>query len=308
MRALLVAAFTASVVFAPGSASAAACSWTSADLPLPADTRFSAITGAADDGSHVLGYGSAPEWRDVALLWHNGSVESLPLEPGQFPNDVNSSGTVLVNASEGRAFRGGVELNPLPGADSAWAAFINSAGEAVGRSDSRMAIWPAGSSVPQMLSGTDDNASWTPAGIDDQGRVAAWRYGLVEEATQSYVWDANGVRTLLRPLPGHTETEVRAIRNGRVVGLSRGVDVVGVEWDLQGAVVRTLTGSAEIKDVTSSGDVLGLTTDSGRVWRANGDVEQPPVTAVYEKIADDGSVYGGSYSEGVYTPVRATCA
>jgi hypothetical protein len=158
-----------------------------------------------------------------------------------------------------------------------------------------------------MLSGTDDNASWTIGGIDEQGRVAAWRYGLVEEATQSYVWDENGIRTLLRPLPGHTETEVRAIRNGRVVGLSRGTDTVGVEWDLQGDVVRTLTGSAEAAEVTSSGDVLGLTPGGASVRRANGDVEQPPGTAVYEEFADDGSLYGGSYSEGTYTPVQARC-
>lgn len=307
MRALLVAALAAAALFAPGSASATACSWASADLPLPADTRFSAITGAAVDGSYVVGYSAAPAWQDVALLWHNGSVQSVPLEPGQFPDDVNASGTVLVNSADGHAFRGGMELNLLPGANSAWAAAINNAGVAVGTSDSRLAIWPADSSVPLMLSGTDDNASWTIGGIDEQGRVAAWRYGLVEEATQSYVWDENGIRTLLRPLPGHTETEVRAIRNGRVVGLSRGTDTVGVEWDLQGDVVRTLTGSAEAAEVTSSGDVLGLTPGGASVRRANGDVEQPPGTAVYEEFADDGSLYGGSYSEGTYTPVQARC-
>jgi hypothetical protein len=316
MRALLVAAIAASTLLAPAPASAAACTWTSAELPLPADTIFSAITGASDDGSHVLGLGRAPQWQDVALLWHNGSVESVPLEPGQFPNDVNSSGTVLTNSSEGRALRGGTELDPLPGADSAWAAAINTAGAAVGRSDSRMVIWPAGSSVPQAVSGTDDGASWTVAGIDDQGRVAAWRYGTAEEPTLSYVWDETGVRTLLRPLRGHSETAVRGIRNGRVVGYSAGEDLsgpIGVEWDLQGNVVRTFAGSADATDVTSSGDVLGLTEGAefpgpANVWRAGGDVEQPPTTAVYEELTDDGSLYGGSYHEGGYTPVRVTCA
>lgn len=315
MRALLVAALTAAVVFAPGSASAAACTWASEDLPLPADTRFSVITGAAADGSYVLGVGVSG-WQDVALLWHNGSVESVPLEPGRFPNDVNASGTVLVNSSEGRAFRGGTELNPLPGANYVWAAAINSAGAAVGRSGSPMAIWPADSSVPRLLSGTDDDAGWIVAGIDEQGRVAASRYGQPEEAEQSYVWDEHGVRTLLRPLPGHTETMARAIRNSRIVGYSTGsgqAGAVGVEWDLQGNVVRTLTGSADTRDVTSSGDVLGITPDGempgpAQVWRATGEVEQPPVTAVYEKFADDGSLYGGSYRDGTYTPVRAHCA
>lgn len=312
MRALLIAALVASAVFASGSASAAACTWASEDLPLPADTRFSVITGAAHDGSYVLGVGVSG-WQDVALLWHNGSVESVPLEPGRFPNDVNAAGTVLINSSEGRAFRGGTELNPLPGHNYAWAAAISSAGAAVGRSGGPMVIWPAGSSVPSMLSGTDDGAGWTVAGIDEQGRVAGWRFGLAEEATQSYVWDENGVRTLLRPLPGHTETVVRAIRNSRIVGYSTGAGAVGVEWDLQGNVVRTLTGSVDGRDVTPSGDVLGITPDGempgpAKVWRANGEVEQPPVTAVYEKFADDGSLYGGSYREGTYTPVRARCA
>lgn len=51
MRALLTVSLSVLSLFAPGSASAAACSWTSEDLPLPAETIFSAITGAADDGS-----------------------------------------------------------------------------------------------------------------------------------------------------------------------------------------------------------------------------------------------------------------
>jgi len=307
MKAVLIAALAASVLAAPGSAAAAACSWTSADLPLPASTSFSSITGAADDGSYVLGVGAASGWQDVALLWHNGSVRSVPLEPGQFPNDVNAAGTVLINSSNGHAQRGGVELNPLPGANSAWAAAINSAGAAVGRSGSRMVLWPADSPTPRMLSGTDDNASWTVAGIDDLGRVAAWRYGQAGEATQSYVWDENGVRTLLRPLPGHTETVVRAIRNGRLVGFSAGAgwsDSVGVEWDLRGDVVRTLTGSTEGADVTSSGDVLGRPAG---VWRAGGEVEQLPAAILYGKISDSGVVFGASYGEGTYTPVAVRC-
>jgi hypothetical protein len=308
MRALLIAALAASALCAPGSASAAACSWASAELPLPEGTNFSAITGAADDGSQVLGVGVAPGWQDVALVWHNGSVRSVPLEPGQFPNDVNAAGTVLINSSDGHALRGGAELNPLPGNNSAWAAAINSAGAAVGRSGSRMVIWPADSSVPLTVSGTDDDAGWTVAGIDDQGRVAAWRYGSAEEATQSYVWDETGVRTLLRPLPGHTETAVRAIRNGRAVGLSGGdgwSGSVGVEWDLRGDVVRTLTGSTEATDVTSSGDVLGL--PSG-VWRTDGEVEQLPATNTYEEFSDSGSLFGAHYHEGTYTPVELRCA
>ncbi|MGW6935899.1 hypothetical protein ACWGE0_37990 [Lentzea sp. NPDC054927] len=312
MKALLIAAVAASTLLAPAPASAAACTWTSADLPLPANTIFSAITGSAADGSYVLGLGVAQPWQDVALLWHNGSVESVPLAPGQFPNDVNASGTVLINSSEGWAHRGGVELNPLPGANSAWAAAINAAGVAVGRSDSQMVTWPADSSVPQAVSGTDDNASWTIGGIDEQGRVAAWRYGSAEESTLSYVWDQNNVRTLLLPLRGHSETRVNGIRNGRIVGFSATdgwTDQVGVEWDLQGNVVRALTGSADATEITSSGDVLGRTADGpANVWRANGDVEQPPGSAVYEEFADNGSLYGGSYSEGTYTPVRASCA
>jgi hypothetical protein len=307
MKAALIAALAASVLFAPGSASAAACSWTSADLPVPADTRFSSIVGAADDGSYVLGVGDGPAWQEVALLWHNGSVQSVPLEPGQFANDVNAAGTVLINSSSGHAQRGGVELNPLPGANSAWAAAINSAGAAVGRSDSRMVLWPADSPTPRMLPGTDDNASWTVAGIDDQGRVTAWRSGQAGEPTQSYVWDENGVRTLLHPLPGHTETVVRALRNGRLVGFSSGAgwsDSVGVEWDLQGDVVRTLTGSAEARDVTSSGDVLGR---PGGVWRAGGEVEQLPASTLYEKISDSGVVFGSYYGGGTYTPVAVRC-
>ena len=316
MRALLIAALAASTLFAPGSASAAACSWASADLPLPADTRFSAITGAASDGSYVLGLGVASAWQDVALLWHNGSVQSVPLEPGQFPNDVNASGTVLINSSEGGALRGGTELNPLPGANSAWAAAINTAGTAVGRSDSRMVIWPADSPVPRLLSGTDDDASWTVAGIDDQGRAAAWRYAGAGQATQSYAWDENGVRALLQPLPGHTDTAVRAIRNGRLVGYSSDAgwtNAVGVEWDVQGNVVRTLSGSTDATDVTSSGDVLGLTGSAespgpAGIWRAGGEVEQPPVAALYEEFDDSGSLYGASYGEGVYVPVQVRCA
>ena len=82
MKALLIASVSALSLLTPVSASAATCTWTSADLPLPAGTEFSSITGAAADGSYVLGTGVPASWREVALLWHNGSVESLPLAPG----------------------------------------------------------------------------------------------------------------------------------------------------------------------------------------------------------------------------------
>ena len=315
MKALLIASVSALSLLTPVSASAAGCTWTSADLPLPANTEFSSVTGAAADGSYVLGTGTETPWREVALLWHNGSVESLPLAPGEFPNDVNASGTVLITSSDGHARRGGVELNPFPGSNYAWAAALNASGTAVGRSGGSMAIWPAGSADPRPVAGTDDTASWTVAGIDEQGRVAAWRLGQAGEPTQSYVWDEAGARTLLRPLRGYSETRVQGIRDGRVVGFSaqeHWANPVGVEWDLQGNVVRTLEGSVDATDITSSGDVLGR-TDGGEVpgpstiWRANGQVEQPPLPAVYEEFADDGSLYGWSYRSGTYTPVHARC-
>ena len=204
----------------------------------------------------------------------------------------------------------------MPGANYAWATALNASGTAVGRSGGTMAIWPAGSADPRPVSGTDDNASWTVAGIDGQGRVPAWNLGQAGEQVQSYVWDEAGVRTLLSPLRGYSETRVQGIRDGRVVGFAaqeHWANPIGVEWDLQGNVVRTLEGSIDATDITSSGDVLGR-TDGGEVpgpstiWRADGQVEQPPLPAVYEEFADDGSLYGWSYRAGTYTPVQARCA
>ncbi|MEV6714781.1 hypothetical protein AB0M48_22420 [Lentzea sp. NPDC051208] len=144
MRVLLVASVSVLSLLAPVPASAAGCAWTSTALPLPEGTSFSQITGAAIDGSHVVGTGVATPWRDVVLLWHNGSVESQPLAPGEFAADVNSSGTVLINSSQGRARRAGVDLNPLPGAGYAFAVALNNSGTTVGNSGRTVAIWPGG--------------------------------------------------------------------------------------------------------------------------------------------------------------------
>lgn len=316
MRALLIASASVLSLLAPVSASAATCTWTSAALPLPEGTSFSMINGAAVDGSYVVGKGVAAPWQEVTLLWHNGSVESQPLAPGEFAADVNASGAVLVNSSVGTARRAGVGLNPLPGANYSFAVALNDAGTTVGNSGRGMAIWPGGSADPRPVSGTDDGAHWTVAGIDEQGRVAAWRSGAADEPTLSYVWDEAGERTLLRPLRGHSETRVQGIRNGRIVGFSaqeNWANPIGVEWDLQGGVVRALEGSAEATRVTSSGDVLGRTAGDEHlpgpyaVWRSTGEFDQPPVTANYDEFADDGSLYGWSYSGGTSTPLHARC-
>ena len=220
MKVLLIASVSVLSLLAPVSASASTRAWTSTALPLPEGTSFSQITGAAIDGSYVVGKGVAAPWQEVTLLWHNGSVESQPLAPAEFAADVNSSGTVLVNSSEGSARRAGVGLNPLPGANYAFAVALNNSGTTVGNSGRGMAIWPGDPADPRPVAGTDDGAHWTVAGIDEQGRVAAWRSGSADEPTLSYVWDEAGERTRLRPLRGHSETRVQGIRNGRVFGFS----------------------------------------------------------------------------------------
>ncbi len=310
------AALLAFAVVVPAAAQAeAACEWHTDELPVPANTTVSLITGAADDGSWVIGLGhqTSPRQEDVTIVWRNGEAKIYWGEAGHFPKDIDTSGTHLRNSSNGTAWRGSMGLNPLPGSDFAWAASINSNGYVAGRSGRSIAIWEA-SPEPRAIPGTDVDGTWQVAGMDYQGRVTASLHGERGTPVQSFVWDENGARSTVQPLPGHAHTIVNSIRNGRIVGYSAPdgwADPVGVEWDVQGNVVRTLTGSYDARSVTSSGDVLGVTADGqgpgpAAIWRNSGEVVQPP-NYLYDEIADNGDLYGRVYRDGSYTPVTVSC-
>jgi len=318
VRTLLITSLVALSVLTPSTAQAAACSWEVSDLPLPAGTSLSMITGAADDGSWVVGLGtvSEPRWEDRAIFWHNGEVTSVSLGVGGTPYDVDPAGTFVHANTDGRAFRGSMQLNPLPGANWAWASSINSNGTAAGRSGRSVVIWPGNSQDPREIPGTDVDGIWSVAGIDDEGRVAASLYGENGQPVPAYVWDENGNRATVQPLPGHTKTIVNDIRNGRIVGYSAHdgwTDRVGVEWDVQGNIVRVLNGAAEAIAVSFSGDIFGRAPDAhgpggpAAIWRHNGEVDQPPAGYIYEEFTDTGNLYGRAWRNGSYDPIVASC-
>ncbi|ANZ38509.1 hypothetical protein BBK82_23050 [Lentzea guizhouensis] len=308
MKSLLITSLTALSLLTPATAQAATCTWSTTDLPLPADTRLSLITGGADDGSWVLGWGDSAEKGNVLLLWHHGEVLAERIGVGEVPHDVDVTRTVITSGSDGRAWRGSMGLNPLPGANWASAAAINHYGRIAGRSGGSVVVWGA-SADPQAIAGTDDGGTYQVEDIDDEGRVGAARYGAQGEAVQSYLWDAAGTRSTLQAPEGYRHTVVRAVRNGQAVGFAAKdgwADQVGVVWDAQG-VVRVLPGAAEAVDVNAKGDVVGTTTSgSSAVWRHSGQVEPLPA-GIYEKFADTGALYGRVYRDGTFTPFEAYC-
>ena len=314
MKTLLITSLAAVSVLAPGSAQAAACTWSATDLPLPAGTSLAMVMGGSDDGRWVLGWGDTSAQGTVELLWHDGEVESSHLAPGEVPHDVDGRRTVITSTSEGTAWRGSMGLNPVPGANWASPAAINSLGVVAGRSGSFVVTWGA-SQEPHPIAGTDDGATYQVEDIDDEDRVAATRYGPQGEAVLSHLWDATGARSTLQPPPGYRHTVVRSLRAGQAVGFAAKdgwTDQVGVVRNAQGAITRVLPGSAEATDITAAGDVLGLTADSSHpgpaaVWRATGGPAEVLPAGIYEKFADTGALYGRAYRDGAYVPFEAQC-
>ncbi len=150
---------SASVV-APATASAepdpVACrSWDVVELPVPPAVQFGGVAAAA--GSYAVGNGSfSSTYGSTVLLWKDGQqVKQLSFFRSTVAAvDVSSSGVVLLSSSFSQAAsrwhddgsQDGVyqALQGLPGEYQVQATALNERGDALGTSNGKPVVWPAG--------------------------------------------------------------------------------------------------------------------------------------------------------------------
>lgn len=303
---------SASVV-APATASAepdpVACrSWDVVELPVPPAVWFGGVAAAA--GSYAVGNGSFSSTDgSTVLLWKDGQqVKQL----GFFRStvaavDVSSSGVVLLSSSFSQAAsrwhddgsQGGVyqALQGLPGEYRVQATALNERGDALGTSNGKPVVWPAGSSVPQRVPGTDE--SWTLSGLADDGSV------LASNSTGRYWIGASGA------IPLGATAEVRAVNGSYAVGtLDAGTeDAKVVRWNTSGEITATYRYFVSPVAVNTHGHVLSNSPWGLSVWfdaERAADVNSSP-GPYYVSLTDDGDVYGTVGDETYHTPIMYDC-
>jgi hypothetical protein len=296
------AVLAVSALVAPTTAHAeAGCEWITTDLPVPAGYNGYSLVG---DGTEWIATGG---WARSATVWHQDVPATREFAEQRIPTGVNGSG-VLVTANESNAWRGAEALAPLPGKTKAWARSINAGGEVLGLSGTAVVVWPAGSTTPRLLEGTDNGLWWIEKGLDDAGNAIGYAVGPVSQDL-GHVWDRQGTRTSLQVLPGHYEAQPEVIHDGRVFGFSMPKDAydarVWVEWNLQGEIVRTMPG--EVLGVNDAGDVLVNRATDGQtgVQRVDGRFDPLPADVSASVLTENGDVYG---TIGDSRVVKVSCA
>ncbi|MFD4642566.1 hypothetical protein ACFWN2_35015 [Lentzea sp. NPDC058436] len=278
-------------VAAPAAQADTGCVWGMKRLPIPAgQSSYGALAGAGD--------WLASSGGTSVVIWHHEVARTVEFPVDRATPGINRHG-VLISHGEDGVWRGEEKLGELPGGPSTVKS-INADGDVVGTSGGVLVVWPAGSTSPVVLEGSDDGRTWWPLGIDDDGNVVATTN--FDQGMLGYVWNGLGERSELRPLPGQDRTVPTLVENGRVYGYSQSWSGPGaapsVEWNLSGEVVRT-TDEGPVFDVNAAGDEL-LAWNSA-VRRAHGRVDRwsyPYSMPFPSVLADNGDLYGGAYYEG----------
>ena len=203
--------------------------WRDGRMVLIGDQGVGAHRPVAINRSGVMAVGTA--W-DTAIRYDAGVVTDLGSlsKPGAetAAEDINDQG-VIVGASNAGGFyhaflwRNGRmrDLGTLGGLHS-WAKAINDRGQILGWSETRAGgghifVWQNGQMKdlgPLAPSGVD------PADINDAGQIVGTLATAEGYGSRGFVW-ANGVLTVLPPLPGHSNSRATAINDkGEIVGVS----------------------------------------------------------------------------------------
>ncbi|MGI5505571.1 hypothetical protein [Lentzea sp. CA-135723] len=290
-----VAVLMSSALVAPVAAQAdTGCEWIRTDVTFPAGVR---------PGGLLIGEGdwmTSTNWSATAVVWHQEVPATVVFPEVRGVYDITGDG-VLLSSGESGLWRGGEKLEPLPGGPRPAARAMNAGGDVVGRSGDALVVWPAGSTSPRVLEGTDDGRKWWATGIDDAGNVIGQVDG---EQDSGYVWGPQGGRTELQPLEGHDEASPSLVHDGRVYGTSvLSGSQVAVEWDLNGEIVRTLPGGGAAVAANDAGDLL--MRGESLVLRGNGRVDPLPSDVFPDVLTESGDVFGGRYFDG---PVKLRCS
>ena len=288
-----------SAVVVPAAQADTGCEWIATELAFPAGVHPGGLL--VGDGDWM----ASTSRRSTAVVWHDEvpMTVNFPVERAVY--DISPTGVLLSVGSDG-VWRGEERLEPLPGRQTWSTNWMNTGGDVLGRSDGALAVWPAGSASPTLVEDTDDGRAWWPKGIDDAGNVI----GNVDG--EAYVWNREGDRTRLQPLPGHDKAYSEFVFDGRVFGRSHSPDGdygTSVEWNLRGEVVRTLPGGA-VMAANHAGDLLmfGDPWPGGQgtaVLRANGRVDPLILNVFPDVITESGDVFGGRYFD---RPLKLACA
>ncbi|MFS8103034.1 hypothetical protein LFM09_38485 [Lentzea alba] len=296
----------AAAAVVPATAHAeAACTWTTTELQVPAGVHVSSLSG---DGAGTL---ATSRWYDkVQAVWQQDVPRTVTFPQSRVVNGVDSAGAVISSTSSA-AWRGDQSLEPLPGKTKVFASAMNAGGDVLGTSGSSLAVWPAGSAVPQLLTGTNNGWWWTARGLDNDGNAIANVIAPASKET-GYVWDRQGVRAELQPVPGDWDVVPSVIHGGRIFGYSMPDNDFSnahfVEWNLQGQIVRTH--ESEIWGANAAGDLLTVRQQAPEDWRhgvlrTDGRFEAFAAEFYPWSFTESGDVYGTLNGDRV---VKLRCA
>ncbi|NKE61241.1 hypothetical protein FXN61_32500 [Lentzea sp. PSKA42] len=168
------------------------CQWIRTNLPVPAGQ--SSVGPLSGDGDWL----TSTTWGESVVVWHHEVPATVEFPEERVVRDITQDG-VLLSAGEDGLWRGEEQLEELPGRSSTVHS-INADGEVAGTSGGALSVWPAGSTSPRLLEGTDDGLTWWTKGIDDAAtssgaRVRSDRSGVTcgtarAGASNSSLWRA----------------------------------------------------------------------------------------------------------------------
>ncbi|MFS8095570.1 hypothetical protein LFM09_00360 [Lentzea alba] len=297
---VFVVLLAASLITAP-QASAADCTWTAQDLPVPAGAQYAEAHGSSPNNTLITGSASFNKPRGV--VWENGVLRQMaePAQPETYvnPRAVNNSGTVVGSQlvyTDGkflnRAFRyenGRYEMLATEQNEETRAIGVNEAGDVIGEvslvsspGTPWVAMWPKGQprrlyskgfavgigNERQVVLRTPDTA-WVIDGNNGRWtQITGGRYPIVldNERVLHYAYDGNG--------------------SSRVW-----------DWALDGRSSVGYVG-AETPFGKNSGGALfaSLTGGGAAVWRDGGRTgvvaDKMPQSTSYGDITDDGVLIG----------------
>jgi hypothetical protein len=300
---VILAAVAVLALLSPGTAAAAAaCTWTSEELP---NTDAGAVRGSAP-GGYLVGNERLDGW-PVPVVWHNKVPALRPTPTGSYAQAeaVNSRGVItgFIQSKTGpdgmRAFRNsgsGYQVLPSPAGLDAWGHRINTAGDILGSLNDgntwQTVLWPADAPGTYRVI----EAGYSVAGFDDSRRVI-FRDGRILSPDGSVARVAGG-----------PTMRVEEFADGRLIG---GIETTlpnakRREWTMTGEFVREYPGDLAIG--FSRNGLLASWRNVGGVFMNVGlsrdgvDLGWAPSTFI-EGITDRDELYGG-FSE----PIVWTCA
>ncbi|MET0233039.1 MAG: hypothetical protein ABW224_00220 [Kibdelosporangium sp.] len=336
-RLLLSAALTTAVITGPAamSASAAACTWRSAALPLPAG-GISGLAGATDNVGGFAGTVKLSDGTTHVVSWKNGRITdygSISAAASVQVYDQNRAGTIVGSVTVGRpgvpssstAFRtNGTSIENLPKPAGATSYFprggINDNGDIVGgyrttRNGSSVIVgvrWPA------ARPGTVEELTGTPVssnveGLDEDGTVLYTAADASIFEQRPFLWRAGRITALAKPAQAG-DLRGYEISAGRVVGSLYYPNAAGtyveeaIFWDTDG-VPRKLPSGKRADAINRNGVSAGTATNGqAAIWRLGALDATLGAGTTALAVGDDGAVAGSRKVNGVDQPTVWRCS